>query len=80
MLGIEDPTIPGRRHRDRARCQPFDRSRTAAPQRKRRTLAKLVQLTISWAGAGVFTDTRALVLSTSFLVLGLQIISRALLT
>lgn len=42
------------------------------------SLAKLIQLTIDWAGAGVFTDTRALVLSTTFLVLGLQIISAVL--
>src|SRR5436190_2440385 len=33
--------------------------------------AKLTQLTIQWAGNNVFTDTRALVLTTSFLVLGL---------
>lgn len=42
------------------------------------SLAKLTQLTIQWAGNNVFTDTRALVLSTSFLVLGLQIISAVL--
>jgi glycosyltransferase involved in cell wall biosynthesis len=42
------------------------------------SLAKLVQLTIQWAGNNVFTDTRALVLSTSFLVLGLQMLSAAL--
>jgi hypothetical protein len=42
------------------------------------SLAKLIQLTIQWAGNNVFTDTRALVLSTSFLVLGLQIISAVL--
>ncbi|MDX6605886.1 MAG: hypothetical protein QOD14_426 [Solirubrobacterales bacterium] len=42
------------------------------------SLAKLIQLTIQWAGNNVFTDTRALVLSTSFLVLGLQILSAAL--
>jgi glycosyltransferase involved in cell wall biosynthesis len=42
------------------------------------SLAKLVQLTIQWAGNNVFTDTRALVLSTSFLVLGLQVISAVL--
>jgi hypothetical protein len=42
------------------------------------SLAKFVQLTIQWAGNDVFTDTRALVLSTSFLVLGLQIMSAAL--
>ena len=41
-------------------------------------LAKLIQLTIQWAGNDPFTDTRALVLSTTFLVLGLQIISAAL--
>jgi glycosyltransferase involved in cell wall biosynthesis len=42
------------------------------------SLAKLIQLTIHWAGDNPFTDTRALVLSTSFLVLGLQIISAVL--
>jgi hypothetical protein len=42
------------------------------------SLAKLIQLTVEWAGNNVFTDTRALVLSTSFLVLGLQIISAVL--
>jgi glycosyltransferase involved in cell wall biosynthesis len=42
------------------------------------SLAKLVQLTIQWAGNDPFTDTRALVLSTTFLVLGLQIISATL--
>jgi hypothetical protein len=42
------------------------------------SLAKLIQLTIQWAGNNVFTDTRALVLTTSFLVLGLQIISAVL--
>jgi hypothetical protein len=42
------------------------------------SFAKLVQLTIQWAGNNIFTDTRALVLSTSFLVLGLQILSAAL--
>jgi glycosyltransferase involved in cell wall biosynthesis len=42
------------------------------------SLAKLIQLTIQWAGNDPFTDTRALVLSTTFLVLGLQIISAAL--
>src|SRR3954454_11520270 len=42
------------------------------------SLAKLVQLTIQWAGNNPFTDTRALVLSTSFLVLGLQILSAVL--
>jgi hypothetical protein len=42
------------------------------------SLAKLIALTVQWAGTEPFTDTRALVLSTSFLVLGLQIISAAL--
>jgi glycosyltransferase involved in cell wall biosynthesis len=42
------------------------------------SLAKLIQLTIQWAGNNIFTDTRALVLSTSFLVLGLQMLSAAL--
>lgn len=42
------------------------------------SFAKLVELTIQWAGNNIFTDTRALVLSTSFLVLGLQILSAAL--
>jgi GT2 family glycosyltransferase len=42
------------------------------------SLAKLIQLTIEWAGNDPFTDTRALVLATTFLVLGLQIISAAL--
>jgi glycosyl transferase family 2 len=42
------------------------------------SLAKLIQLTIQWAGNNVFTDTRALVLTTSFLVLGLQVISAVL--
>jgi hypothetical protein len=42
------------------------------------SLAKLIQLTIQWAGNDPFTDTRALVLATTFLVLGLQIISAAL--
>jgi len=42
------------------------------------SFAKLLQLTIQWAGNNVFTDTRALVLSTSFLVLGLQMLSAAL--
>jgi glycosyltransferase involved in cell wall biosynthesis len=41
-------------------------------------LAKLVQLTIQWAGNNVFTDTRALVLATSILVLGLQMLSASL--
>ena len=40
--------------------------------------AKLIQLTIQWAGNNVFTDTRGLVLTTSFLVLGLQVISAVL--
>lgn len=42
------------------------------------SLAKLTQLTIQWAGNNIFTDTRALVLSTTFLVLGLQMLSAAL--
>jgi glycosyltransferase involved in cell wall biosynthesis len=42
------------------------------------SLAKLIQLTVQWAGDNPFTDTRALVLSTSFLVLGLQILSAVL--
>jgi hypothetical protein len=42
------------------------------------SFAKLIQLTIQWAGNNVFTDTRALVLATSFLVLGLQMLSAAL--
>ena len=42
------------------------------------SIAKLIQLTIQWAGNNIFTDTRALVLSTSFLVLGLQMLSAAL--
>jgi glycosyltransferase involved in cell wall biosynthesis len=41
-------------------------------------LGKLIQLTIQWAGNNVFTDTRGLVLTTSFLVLGLQVISAVL--
>ena len=41
-------------------------------------LAKLIDLTIEWAGNNIFTDTRALVLATSFLVLGLQMLSAAL--
>ena len=40
--------------------------------------AKLLQLTIQWAGDEVFTDTRALVLATTILVLGLQILSAVL--
>ncbi|MGZ5311928.1 MAG: hypothetical protein ACXWZK_09480, partial [Solirubrobacterales bacterium] len=39
---------------------------------------KLVQLTIEWAGDDPFTDTRALVLATTSLVLGLQILSAVL--
>ena len=42
------------------------------------SLAKLIQLTVQWAGNNIFTDTRALVLATSFLVLGLQMLSAAL--
>src|SRR4249919_3938651 len=42
------------------------------------SFAKLLQLTIQWAGNNVFTDTRGLVLTTSFLVLGLQVISAVL--
>jgi glycosyltransferase involved in cell wall biosynthesis len=42
------------------------------------SLAKLIQLTINWAGDKVFTDTHALVLSTAFGVLGLQILSAVL--
>src|SRR5215213_8323624 len=42
------------------------------------SIAKLIELTIQWAGDNPFTDTRALVLSTSFLVLGLQILSAVL--
>jgi hypothetical protein len=42
------------------------------------SVAKLIQLTIQWAGNNVFTDTRGLVLTTSFLVLGLQVISAVL--
>ena len=42
------------------------------------SLARLIQLTVEWAGDTVFTDTRALVLATSFLVLGLQLLSAAL--
>ena len=37
-----------------------------------------MHLTIQWAGNNAFTDTRSLVMSTSFLVLGLQAISAAL--
>jgi glycosyltransferase involved in cell wall biosynthesis len=42
------------------------------------SLGKLIQLTVQWAGNNVFTDTRGLVLTTSFLVLGLQVISAVL--
>src|SRR3954471_33488 len=42
------------------------------------SFAKLIQLTIQRAGNNVFTDTRALVLATPFLVLGLQRLSAAL--
>jgi glycosyltransferase involved in cell wall biosynthesis len=42
------------------------------------SIGKLIQLTIQWAGNNVFTDTRGLVLTTSFLVLGLQVISAVL--
>src|SRR5581483_4935341 len=42
------------------------------------SMAKLVQLTINWAGDKVFTDTHALVLSTTVGVLGLQILSAVL--
>ena len=42
------------------------------------SLAKLIQLTIQWAGDEPFTDTRALVLATTFLVLGLQMMSAVL--
>src|SRR5215204_1474974 len=42
------------------------------------SFAKLIQLTIQWAGNNIFTDTRALVLATTFLVLGLQVISAVL--
>jgi glycosyltransferase involved in cell wall biosynthesis len=42
------------------------------------SLAKLTQLTIDWAGSKVFTDTHALVLSTAFGVLGLQILTGVL--
>jgi glycosyltransferase involved in cell wall biosynthesis len=41
-------------------------------------LVKLIQLTVKWAGADVFTDTRSLVLATSVGVLGLQILSAVL--
>ena len=40
--------------------------------------AKLIQLTIQWAGNDIFTDTRALVLATTSSVLGLQILSAVL--
>ncbi len=42
------------------------------------SLAKLVQLTLDWAGEDVFTDTRSLVLATAVGVLGLQILSAVL--
>ncbi|HEX6586455.1 MAG TPA: glycosyltransferase family 2 protein [Solirubrobacterales bacterium] len=42
------------------------------------SLAKLIQLTAQWAGDEVFTDTRSLVLATTFGVLGLQILSAVL--
>jgi glycosyltransferase involved in cell wall biosynthesis len=42
------------------------------------SLAKLIQLTIDWAGEDVFTETRALVITTSVGVLGLQLISAVL--
>src|SRR3954467_1952544 len=42
------------------------------------SFAKLIQLSIQWAGNNAFTDTRGLVLTTSFLVLGLQMISAVL--
>jgi len=41
-------------------------------------LAKLIQLTIDWAGADVFTDTRSLVLAAAVGVLGLQVLSAVL--
>ncbi|MFL5906157.1 MAG: glycosyltransferase family 2 protein [Solirubrobacterales bacterium] len=41
-------------------------------------LAKLIQLTVDWAGAEVFTDTRSLVLATTVGVLGLQMLSAVL--
>ena len=41
-------------------------------------LAKLIQLTVQWAGAEVFSDTRSLVLATTVGVLGLQILSAVL--
>jgi glycosyl transferase family 2 len=41
-------------------------------------LAKLIQLTIEWGGAGVFTNTRSLVLATTVGVLGLQVLSAVL--
>src|SRR5262249_5031235 len=43
-----------------------------------RSPAKLIQLPINWAGDRVFTDPHALVLSTTFGVLGLQILSAVL--
>jgi GT2 family glycosyltransferase len=42
------------------------------------SLAKLIQLTIDWAGAEVFTDTRSLVLAATVGVLGLQVLSAVL--
>ena len=42
------------------------------------SLAKLIQLTVNWAGDKVFTDTHALVLSSAVGVLGLQILSAVL--
>ena len=42
------------------------------------SFAKLVQLTLQWAGEDVFTDTRSLVLATAVGVLGLQILSAVL--
>jgi glycosyltransferase involved in cell wall biosynthesis len=41
-------------------------------------VAKLIQLTVDWAGAEVFTDTRSLVLASAVGVLGLQILSAVL--
>jgi hypothetical protein len=40
--------------------------------------AKLLQLTLQWAGDDPFTNTRALVLATTLLVLGLQVLSAVL--
>jgi glycosyltransferase involved in cell wall biosynthesis len=42
------------------------------------SLAKLIQLSVQWAGDEVFTDTRSLVLATTVGVLGLQILSAVL--